>query len=131
MVKKSVTHVGEYVLLSLGLKEAGVLLALEFLTEVTRALSGLLDVSSLGHLEDEMVLPFLTPDPARNWREGVQKVSFIYLLLDPRITQNLPVRAKTMGVLLRSYSIYLFNVIFSILSQFRCFHFCSNMIAPG
>lgn len=29
-------------------------------------------------------------NPARQWREGKSKTSFTYLLLDPRLTDNLP-----------------------------------------
>lgn len=35
--------------------------------------------------------------PTRKWREGVSKTSFNYLLLDPRISGNLPKRAVTMS----------------------------------
>jgi hypothetical protein len=31
----------------------------------------------------------------KEWREGHQKSAFNYLLIDPRVTQNLPARAKT------------------------------------
>ncbi|XP_067416125.1 ankyrin repeat and LEM domain-containing protein 1 isoform X2 [Emydura macquarii macquarii] len=43
---------------------------------------------------DEMALSrqFDQPDKNRKWREGVLKSSFNYLLLDPRVTQNLPFR---------------------------------------
>ncbi|XP_070599305.1 ankyrin repeat and LEM domain-containing protein 1 isoform X2 [Erythrolamprus reginae] len=41
---------------------------------------------------DEMALAaeFDQPDKSRRWREGLMKSSFNYLLLDPRVTQNLP-----------------------------------------
>ncbi|XP_062814953.1 ankyrin repeat and LEM domain-containing protein 1 isoform X2 [Anolis carolinensis] len=44
--------------------------------------------------EDEMALmaQFDRPDQNRKWREGLLKSSFNYLLLDPRVTQNLPFR---------------------------------------
>jgi hypothetical protein len=38
-----------------------------------------------------------------NWREGHLKASFNYLLIDPRVSENLPARAKYLG-----------NFIFSI-----------------
>uniref|UniRef100_A0A670K0H2 Ankyrin repeat and LEM domain containing 1 n=1 Tax=Podarcis muralis TaxID=64176 RepID=A0A670K0H2_PODMU len=46
--------------------------------------------------EDEMALsrPFDQPDKSRKWREGLLKSSFNYLLLDPRVTQNLPFRSQ-------------------------------------
>jgi hypothetical protein len=49
-------------------------------------------------LEEEMVSPFQDPDPSKFWREGCNKSCFNYLLLDPRVTQNLPARAKTLGI---------------------------------
>uniref|UniRef100_A0A674I6S2 Ankyrin repeat and LEM domain containing 1 n=1 Tax=Terrapene triunguis TaxID=2587831 RepID=A0A674I6S2_9SAUR len=44
--------------------------------------------------DDEMALSrqFDQPDKNKKWREGVLKSSFNYLLLDPRVTQNLPFR---------------------------------------
>uniref|UniRef100_A0A8C3HEJ5 Ankyrin repeat and LEM domain containing 1 n=1 Tax=Chrysemys picta bellii TaxID=8478 RepID=A0A8C3HEJ5_CHRPI len=44
--------------------------------------------------DDEMTLSrqFDQPDKNKKWREGVLKSSFNYLLLDPRVTQNLPFR---------------------------------------
>nr|XP_014347288.1 PREDICTED: ankyrin repeat and LEM domain-containing protein 1 [Latimeria chalumnae] len=44
--------------------------------------------------DDEMALSqqFDKPDKNRRWREGVLKSSFNYLLLDPRVTRNLPAR---------------------------------------
>ncbi|XP_028260566.1 uncharacterized protein LOC114435159 [Parambassis ranga] len=39
---------------------------------------------------------FDQPDQNRKWREGIIKSSFNYLLLDPRVTKNLPYRSRTM-----------------------------------
>lgn len=33
-------------------------------------------------------------DNTKKWREGTAKTSFTYLLLDPRLTDNLPVKAS-------------------------------------
>lgn len=44
------------------------------------------------HLEELVKQQFINPDPSRKWRGGTAKSSFTYLLLDPRITQNLPHR---------------------------------------
>ncbi|XP_061457858.1 ankyrin repeat and LEM domain-containing protein 1 isoform X2 [Rhineura floridana] len=46
--------------------------------------------------DDEMTLAgqFDQPDKSRKWREGLLKSSFNYLLLDPRVTQNLPFRCQ-------------------------------------
>lgn len=41
-------------------------------------------------LEKEMSLSFATPSPEKKWRDGCKKQCFTYLLLDPRITQDLP-----------------------------------------
>ncbi|XP_074707615.1 ankyrin repeat and LEM domain-containing protein 1 [Strix uralensis] len=45
--------------------------------------------------QDELALAqqFDRPDRSRHWREGLVKSSFNYLLLDPRTTQNLPLRS--------------------------------------
>lgn len=70
----------------------------EFQPELLAALHGRLDLSGLENLEVEMVAPFVNPDPKTKWREGMQKCYFSYLLLDPRVTQNLPVRTKSIGL---------------------------------
>ncbi|KAM6235916.1 ankyrin repeat and LEM domain-containing protein 1 isoform 3-T3 [Porphyrio hochstetteri] len=46
--------------------------------------------------QDELVLvqQFDCPDRSCRWREGLVKSSFNYLLLDPRTTQNLPLRSQ-------------------------------------
>ncbi|NXE84842.1 ANKL1 protein, partial [Cochlearius cochlearius] len=52
-----------------------------------------------GHVPDcaqdelELAWQFDRPDRSRHWREGLVKSSFNYLLLDPRTTQNLPLRS--------------------------------------
>uniref|UniRef100_A0A8C5RT27 LEM domain-containing protein n=1 Tax=Laticauda laticaudata TaxID=8630 RepID=A0A8C5RT27_LATLA len=48
---------------------------------------------------DEMALAaeFDQPDKNRRWREGLLKSSFNYLLLDPRVTQNLPARCQLLS----------------------------------
>ncbi|XP_061594469.1 ankyrin repeat and LEM domain-containing protein 1 [Cololabis saira] len=47
---------------------------------------------------DEQALSqqFDQPDKNRKWREGIIKSSFNYLLLDPRVTKNLPFRCHSM-----------------------------------
>ncbi|KAI5091100.1 ankyrin repeat and LEM domain-containing protein 1 [Silurus meridionalis] len=47
---------------------------------------------------DEFALceQFDQPDQNKRWREGVIKSSFNYLLLDPRVTRNLPYRSQAM-----------------------------------
>ncbi|XP_061681834.1 ankyrin repeat and LEM domain-containing protein 1 [Syngnathoides biaculeatus] len=48
--------------------------------------------------DDEQALcqQFDQPDQNRKWREGIIKSSFNYLLLDPRVTNNLPFRSSSM-----------------------------------
>ena len=65
--------------------------------ELSSALHGHLDISALADLESNMATPFSDPDPKQRWREGTAKASFNYLLLDPLITNNLPVRIKAIG----------------------------------
>ncbi|ROT64301.1 putative ankyrin repeat and LEM domain-containing protein 1 [Penaeus vannamei] len=52
------------------------------------------DWISWGSLERVMSSPFCQPDPMRHWRDGTTKSCFNYLLLDPRITQDLPLRIE-------------------------------------
>ncbi|KAG7274062.1 hypothetical protein CRUP_022447 [Coryphaenoides rupestris] len=40
---------------------------------------------------------FDQPDQNKKWREGLIKSSFNYLLLDPRVTKNLPYRSRAMS----------------------------------
>ncbi|CAL8309773.1 unnamed protein product [Lota lota] len=47
--------------------------------------------------EMEVCQQFDQPDQNKKWREGVIKSSFNYLLLDPRVTKNLPYRSRTMS----------------------------------
>ncbi|ROT64300.1 hypothetical protein C7M84_017761 [Penaeus vannamei] len=54
------------------------------------------DWISWGSLERVMSSPFCQPDPMRHWRDGTTKSCFNYLLLDPRITQDLPLRGLMM-----------------------------------
>uniref|UniRef100_A0AAQ4PWY9 Ankyrin repeat and LEM domain containing 1 n=1 Tax=Gasterosteus aculeatus aculeatus TaxID=481459 RepID=A0AAQ4PWY9_GASAC len=46
--------------------------------------------------EQALCQQFDQPDQNRKWREGIIKSSFNYLLLDPRVTKNLPFRSQTM-----------------------------------
>ncbi|NXT88234.1 ANKL1 protein, partial [Anhinga rufa] len=68
-------------------------------TELTRRLPELVAVLRTGRVpdctQDELALArqFDRPDRSQRWREGLVKSSFNYLLLDPRTTQNLPLRS--------------------------------------
>ncbi|XP_019954106.2 uncharacterized protein [Paralichthys olivaceus] len=46
--------------------------------------------------EQDLCHQFDQPDQNRKWREGIIKSSFNYLLLDPRVTKNLPFRSHTL-----------------------------------
>uniref|UniRef100_A0A8C9LAY0 Ankyrin repeat and LEM domain containing 1 n=1 Tax=Pavo cristatus TaxID=9049 RepID=A0A8C9LAY0_PAVCR len=77
------------------------------LEELSRSPAGhspeLADALRTGHIpdctEDEVVLAqqFDRPDRGRHWREGLLKASFNYLLLDPRTTQDLPLRCHRLS----------------------------------
>ncbi|XP_025161831.1 uncharacterized protein LOC105192406 [Harpegnathos saltator] len=43
-------------------------------------------------LEKQVFQEFVSPNPSRRWREGMSQTSFNYLLLDPRISQDLQYR---------------------------------------
>ncbi|XP_007489833.1 ankyrin repeat and LEM domain-containing protein 1 isoform X2 [Monodelphis domestica] len=47
--------------------------------------------------EDVLAQQFDQPDRTQRWREGIVKSSFTYLLLDPRVTQNLPARCHILS----------------------------------
>lgn len=54
------------------------------------------DLTIYKNLEDAVCNEFSSPDPRKHWREGKNKSSFTYLLLDPRVTNNLPYRAENL-----------------------------------
>ncbi|XP_066249378.1 ankyrin repeat and LEM domain-containing protein 1-like [Euwallacea similis] len=54
---------------------------------------------SFKNLETQLEQQFSSPNPTVKWREGMTKSSFTYLLLDPRLTKNLPHRAETLSPL--------------------------------
>lgn len=54
------------------------------------------DLTFYKFLEETVIKEFSIPDQSRKWREGLNKSSFTYLLLDPRITKNLPCRSETL-----------------------------------
>lgn len=55
------------------------------------------DDAALKRLEEDVVRQFQSSAPTIKWREGTNKANFTYLLLDPRITNNLPDRAGTLS----------------------------------
>jgi len=61
--------------------------------ELTEALSRY-DKTGLADLEEKLISSFANGD---SWREGMLKGSFNYLLLDPRVTKNLPKRMYSLG----------------------------------
>ncbi|NXI68619.1 ANKL1 protein, partial [Anseranas semipalmata] len=77
------------------------------LEELTRSPTGhspeLAAALQTGHVpdcaQDELVLAqqFDRPDRSRHWCEGLLKASFNYLLLDPRVSQDLPLRCHRLS----------------------------------
>ncbi|XP_054756635.2 uncharacterized protein LOC129262534 [Lytechinus pictus] len=63
-----------------------------FQYELAEVLSETKPLPESNDLEKQMVEQFQEPDPKRKWREGKLKSSFNYLLLDPRVTRDLPSR---------------------------------------
>ncbi|XP_032665104.1 ankyrin repeat domain-containing protein 31-like [Odontomachus brunneus] len=63
-------------------------------------------------LERQVFQEFVSPNPSRRWREGRSQTSFNYLLLDPRVTQDLQHR-KIYLTEAEVWSIFL-NAIFYI-----------------
>ncbi|BFY98372.1 hypothetical protein BsWGS_01422 [Bradybaena similaris] len=68
----------------------------DYPNEMQQALNGQFDISGLVELESNMIDVFNAPKNGHSWREGTEKSSFTYLLLDPRITDNLPLRSKNL-----------------------------------
>ncbi|KAL9978080.1 hypothetical protein ACROYT_G015561, partial [Oculina patagonica] len=66
----------------------------EYLPELRMQLEGRAATPDFFQEEESMCIEF---DLKKNWREGTEKSSFNYLLTDPRVTQNLPARAKKMS----------------------------------
>ena len=64
----------------------------DFQYELAEVVTGTKPLSDASDLESLMVGQFQQPDPQRKWREGKLKSSFNYLLLDPRVTRDLPSR---------------------------------------
>lgn len=57
-------------------------------------LEGKFDADRIQNLMNTMSNEFNSVDPKQRWREGNQRSCFNYFLLDPRVTQNLPLRLK-------------------------------------
>jgi hypothetical protein len=60
-----------------------------------QALSGRADFTN-DSIETSMATCFLMNN--ENWREGHSKTCFNYFLIDPRVSDNLPARAKFLGL---------------------------------
>ena len=66
-----------------------------FSSELCDQICGQLDLTTASDIiVSNMFTCFEQTNPEVKWREGNVKSAFNYLLLDPRITRNLPVRAK-------------------------------------
>lgn len=61
------------------------------------ALDGKFDSLGLREMEDDLIKTFSDKSLSSTWREGTIKSSFNYLLLDSRVTQDLPNRADNLG----------------------------------
>ena len=73
-----------------------VIVILVFSQELLQYMKGKTSQTKIAQLElDNMVSHFEAGD--RKWREGNSKMSFNYLLLDPRTTKNLPARHQMLG----------------------------------
>ncbi|GFS40222.1 ankyrin repeat and LEM domain-containing protein 1 [Nephila pilipes] len=80
--------------LKMGCNTSCVLPAPKFSQEVYIFLDGKLNVDRVQNLINSMSDEFNATGSDVQWREGNQRCSFNYFLLDPRVTQNLPVRLK-------------------------------------
>ncbi|KAG8177189.1 hypothetical protein JTE90_027691 [Oedothorax gibbosus] len=66
----------------------------KYCNEVYMFLDGKFDADRIQNTMNAMSKEFNAPNPKQRWREGNQRSSFNYFLLDPRVTQNLPSRMK-------------------------------------
>nr|CAD7430541.1 unnamed protein product [Timema monikensis] len=62
------------------------------LEQTLRSLTWQTEILSYSHLEQTVVSQFSDPALGRRWRQGIQRTSFTYLLLDSSVTCNLPER---------------------------------------
>lgn len=70
------------------------ILIIEYCNEVYMFLEGKFDADRIQNMMNTMSNEFNSLDPNKKWREGNQRCCFNYFLLDPRVTQNLPLRLK-------------------------------------
>ncbi|KAJ8686265.1 hypothetical protein QAD02_022059 [Eretmocerus hayati] len=70
----------------------------DLLTPFLLSVEWIKGLSDLEVMEQRVFQEFVNPDPSRKWREGSSKMSFNYLLLDPRVTRNLPRRAINLSL---------------------------------
>ena len=61
-----------------------------YLYELAQVLTGSRPIPSEQQTETDMCQYFDNPPPGCSWREGISKESFNYILIDSRISQNLP-----------------------------------------
>uniref|UniRef100_T2M9X0 Ankyrin repeat and LEM domain-containing protein 1 n=1 Tax=Hydra vulgaris TaxID=6087 RepID=T2M9X0_HYDVU len=85
----------------------------DYTSELRQILTGvsLYSEKDSNDLEVEMAYIFSNPEK-HTWREGTQKASFNYLLLDPRVTKNLPDRSMNMTFVeqLRAFTASIFYI---------------------
>lgn len=79
------------------------LYVLEFSSELEQVLRAdtnwVETLSKWSYLEKELREHFLDTSFSSTWRTGTAKTSFNYLLLDPRISNNLPARCEDMDLI--------------------------------
>ena len=66
--------------------------------EIRLILAGKTEIPDCSVLEQEMIKEFCKSPRKVQWRGGTEKSSFNYLLLDPRVTLNLPQRSKKISL---------------------------------
>ncbi|KAF8794677.1 ankyrin repeat and LEM domain-containing protein 1-like [Argiope bruennichi] len=80
--------------LKMGCNNSCTLPAPKYCQEVYTFLDGKLNTDRIQNLINSMSEEFNSVESNVKWREGNQRCCFNYFLLDPRVTQNLPVRLK-------------------------------------
>ncbi|GBN42433.1 Ankyrin repeat and LEM domain-containing protein 1 [Araneus ventricosus] len=80
--------------LKMGCNTSCTLPAPKYCQEVYTFLDGKLNTDRIQNLINSMSEEFNSLESSVKWREGNQRCCFNYFLLDPRVTQNLPLRLK-------------------------------------
>lgn len=75
------------------------------------------NISKLIAFDETVSKQFSNVDSTKKWRGGLQKASFTYLLMDPRITNNLPARLAVMnldkmGIMKEAWPIFINSIFY-------------------